>query len=70
MRVMATEASDAVRIHEAGNEVVALHAILVGRPVREMRERCLAEFVLFQFPEIIQTLAQFEADWPVVCLSS
>ena len=69
MHVMTTEASDAARIHEAGNEVVALHAILVGSPVGEMRERCLAEFVLFQFPEIVQPLAHMEADGPVISLS-
>jgi hypothetical protein len=50
MRVMAAEAANAVRIHEAGNEVVALHAILVGGPSAKC-ERCLAEFVLFQFPK-------------------
>jgi len=42
MHVMATEASDAVCVHQTGNEVVALHAILVGSPIGEMRERCLA----------------------------
>ena|SRR5579859_2252190 len=69
MRVMATETSDAVRVHEAGNEVVALHAILVGGPVGEMREGCLAEFVIFQFPEIVQALAHVEAHWPVIGVS-
>ena len=69
MHVVATEASDAARVHEAGNEVVALHAVLVGSPIGEMRERCLAEFVLFQFPEILQTLAHMEADGPVISLS-
>ena len=38
MRVVATEAGDAVRVHEAGNEVIALHPILVGSPVAEVRE--------------------------------
>ena len=69
MNVMATEAGDAARIHEAGNEVVALHAILVGSPVGEMGECCVAEFVLLQFPEIVQTLAHMEADRPVIRLS-
>jgi len=69
MHVMATEASDAVCVHQTGNEVVALHAILVGSPIGEMRERCLAKFVLFQLPEIVQMLAHLEAHWPVISLS-
>jgi len=53
MCVVASEAGNAVCIHGAGNKVVALHAILVSSPVSEMRESCLAEFVIFQFPEIL-----------------
>src|ERR1700693_4169051 len=69
MSVVTSEAGNAVGIHGAGNEVVALHAILVGGSVGEMRERCFAEFVLFQFPEIVQTLAHLESDGPVISLS-
>src|SRR2546429_8163755 len=69
MDIMATEARDAACIHEASNEVIALHAILVGSPIGEMRERCLAQFVLFQFPEIVQALAHLEADGPVIGFS-
>src|SRR5665213_2961410 len=69
MRIVATEASDAARIHQAGNEVIALHMIFVRSPIGEMRECRLAEFVLFQLPEIIETLAHMEADGPVVGVS-
>ncbi len=69
MHIVATEAAHAVRVHLAGNEVVALHPVLVRRSVREMRERLLAELVLFQLPEILQILARLEADRPVVILA-
>src|ERR1700694_360290 len=69
MRVVASETGDAVRVHKASNEVVALHPILMGGPVREMRERCLAEFVIFQLPEILQTLPHMESYGPIVGLS-
>jgi len=39
MHVVATEACDPLCIDEAGNEVIALHPILVGSPIGEMRER-------------------------------
>ena len=69
MRVVAAEAGDAPRIHEAVNEVVALHPIFVSSPVGEMRERRLAELVIFQFPEIVQALAHVEAHGPVIGVS-
>ena len=50
VRIMATEASDAVRVHQAGYEVVALHAILVRSPVGEMGESRLPNRMLFQLP--------------------
>lgn len=69
MYVMATETGDAARVHEAGHEVITLHAILMGSPIGEMRERRLAKFVLLQFPEIVQPLTHMEADGPVVGVS-
>ena len=66
MRVMATEASNPARVHKTGNEVIALHPILMGCPVGEMCEGCLAKFVLLQFPEVVQVLAHIEADGPIV----
>ena len=69
MRVMATEASNPACVHKARNKVIALHPILVGSPIGEMREGRLAEFMLFQFPKFIQTLAHVEADGPVVGFS-
>ena len=51
--IMTTEAGDPARVHDAGREVVALHPVLVPCAIRKMCERCLAEFVLFQFPEVL-----------------
>ena len=69
MRVVATEAGDAPRVHEAVNEIVALHAILMSSPIGEMRKRRLAKFMLLQFPEIGKALAHMEADRPIIGVS-
>src|ERR1039458_10269230 len=66
LNVVAGEAGDAVIVHGALHEVVALHAVLVSRAVGEVGERGLAEFVLFQLPIIAQVLAYFESDGPIV----
>ena len=50
--VVAGEAGDAARVHQALHEIVALHAVLVRGAVGEMGEGGLAELVLFQLPEI------------------
>lgn len=52
VHVVAAEAGDAAIIHQALGEVVALHAVLMGRRVREVGERGLAEPLLLQSPEI------------------
>ena len=56
VNVVATEAAHAVRIHLAGDKIVALHPVLVGGAVREMSEGGLAELVLFELPEIRKVL--------------
>jgi hypothetical protein len=38
VRIVTREAGHAARVHEALDEVVALHPILMRRPVREMGE--------------------------------
>ena len=43
--VVAGETSDAMRVHGALHEVVALHAVLVGGAVGKVRERLFAELV-------------------------
>jgi hypothetical protein len=53
VRVVATEACHAAPIHNALDEVVALHPIFVPGAFREMREACHAQCVVFQFPEIL-----------------
>ena len=54
VRIVATETRDAARIHEALNEIVALHAILVSGAVSKMREGCSPELVLLEPPEILE----------------
>src|SRR6185437_9246398 len=64
--IMATEAGHTARIHHALHEIVALHAILVGGAIGEMREGLYARLVLFQLPEIAEALAHREPNRPVV----
>ena len=52
--IVTTETSYSVSVHEAGDVVVALHAILVGRAVGVMSKCCFAWIALFKFPEVIQ----------------
>ena len=54
VRIVASETRDAVRVHQAGDKIVSLHAVLVRRAIREMREGSFAELVIFQLPKIAQ----------------
>lgn len=69
VRVMATKTSDAACVHQAVDEVIALHTIFVCGSVRKMRESRFAQFMIFQRPEITQTLTHIEAYWPIVSFS-
>jgi hypothetical protein len=69
VRIVAAEARHAAGIHQALNEIVALHPILVRRAVGEMGERGFAELVLLQLPEFIQVLPNLEAYGPIVVFS-
>ena len=64
-----TGAFDSAGVHHALDEVVSLHAVLVGGAIGEMREGCLAQLVLFQFPEVLQLGADVESYRPVVVFS-
>ena len=69
VRIVATETRDAARVHEALNEIVALHAVLVRGAVGKMREARFAELVLFKLPKIRKVQSNVEADGPVVVLA-
>ena len=69
VRIVATETGDAARVHEALNEIVALHAVLVRGAVGKMREARFAELVLFKLPKIRKVQSNMEADGPVVVLA-
>src|ERR1700719_3360715 len=66
MRIVAAKARNAASIHQAVDEVVALHAVLVRGPVREVREGGLAELVLFELPVVLKIFADIVADRPIV----
>src|SRR4029077_15138838 len=69
VRIVTVGAGDAARIHEAGDKIVPLHAVLVRGPVSEVSEVLLAEAVLLQLPEIRQIQADVKADRPVIILA-
>ena len=66
MRFVASEARDAVSVHEAGDVVVALHAVLMRGSVSKMRERRFAQPVWLQLPIITQLESHVKAHRPVV----
>ena len=67
--IVATETRDAARVHEALNEIVPLHAVLVGGPIGEVREAYFSKLVLLQSPEVRQVQSNMKADGPIVILS-
>jgi signal transduction histidine kinase len=54
VRIVTIEAGDAARVHEARDEVVSLHAILMRGPVGKVGKARLSELVLLQLPEVRQ----------------
>ena len=66
MDIVAIEARDSARVHDAGHEVIALHAILVRGAIGKMRESTLAELVVFELPEILEIQPHLETDRPIV----
>jgi len=67
--IVATETGDPARVHEALNEVIALHAVLVRGSVGKMREACFAELVIFESPKVRKVQSDVKADRPVVVLA-
>src|SRR5581483_2614691 len=54
VNVVATEAGDPMAVHDALDEVVPLHTVLVGGAIGEVVEIGGAQRWLFQLPEILQ----------------
>ena len=69
MRIVATETGNAPSVHEAGDEIIPLHPVLMGRSVGEVCEGRFAELVFLQLPEVPQVQADMKADRPVVVFS-
>jgi hypothetical protein len=67
--VVTVETGYAVFVHGALDEVVPLHAILVGCPIGKVREARLTQLVLFQLPEVAEVPSLMEPDRPVVILA-
>ena len=69
MWIVATETGNAPSVHEAPDEIIPLHPVLVCRPVCEVGEGCPPELVFLQLPEVHQVQANMEADRPVIVFS-
>lgn len=54
MHIVAVKTGDAAAVHNALRKIISLHAILVRRAVRKMRETQLAERVILELPVIPQ----------------
>src|ERR1035438_5419983 len=66
VNVMATETSYPARIHYALDKVVSLHPVLVRSAIGKMRERLLAQLVVFELPVVFQVEPGAESHRPVV----
>jgi hypothetical protein len=53
MRIVAAGACDAARVHQAVDEIIALHPVLVRGAVRKVREGGFAELVFFELPVVL-----------------
>ena len=65
MRIVTGEAGHAARVHEALDEVIALHTVFVCAGVGEEVEILRPELGLFQVPEVCEAIARQVADGPV-----
>ena len=52
MGIVATETGDAACIHQALNEIIALHAVLVGGAIGEMSKCERTEHVRLELPKV------------------
>ena len=68
MSVVTRRARYAPLVHEALNEIVALHAVLVCRAVGIMRKAGFAERVRLELPKVLQPQSDAVTDRPVICL--
>ena len=66
VRVMARRTRNPPAIHDALNEIIALHPVLVCCPVGIVREVAFAERVRFELPIILQPQSDVVADRPVI----
>ena len=57
---------DAVLIHDALNEVIALHPVFMRSSVREVRERRLTQGDVFEFPVVCQMKTDMVANRPII----
>ena len=51
--VVAVKARDSAPVHDALHKIISLHAVLMRRTVRKMREAELAQRVIFELPVIV-----------------
>ena len=67
--VVTGSAGDAVLVHNALHEIIALHPVLVRGSVRKVSEGRLSEGVVFEHPEVCEMQPNPVADRPVIGLA-
>ena len=66
VRIVASEAGDAMPVHEAGHKVVALHPVFMCGTIGKMRERGGTKFMVFQLPKVVQLFAHLKTNRPII----
>lgn len=66
MHIMATEAGDAVTVHDALYEIVALHAVFMSGAIGEVIKVGCPQRRDFKLPIILQFSPDLVTNWPVV----
>lgn len=66
VHIMTTEASNPAPVHDALHEIVALHSVLVGGAISEIIEIRRTQAVVLERPVILQALAYFITNRPIV----
>lgn len=69
MHVVARETRHPVHIHQAGDEIISLHPVLVRRAIGEMGKCGVAQLVFLQSPVVAQFFSHLKSYRPVVIFS-
>ena len=64
--IVAAETFHAARVHQALDEIIALHAVFVSRSIGEMGKTRFAQLVFFELPIVFEWQSDIESNRPVI----